>query len=133
MMELFSTIPAPKRPAARMEQLLACCRNMLVEPVADIRHKPTIGAEARGKNDRMDKDYLYHRPKRDIACCHTEIVSMRLWPRILLRKSSFLVRKSLCLLALLSPLFYADTISFLVVFPSVSSLLALARLRKPLH
>ena len=109
----FSTIPVCKRLVVCMERLLACCRDMLFEPVADMLHKPTICAEARGKNDRTDKDCLYHRPKRDIACRHTDMPRFSGLPtRILLRKSFRLVRKSLCLSAFLSPLFYGNTTSF---------------------
>ena len=111
----FSTIPVCKRLVVCMERLLACCRDMLFEPVADMLHKPTICAEARGKNDRTDKDCLYHRPKRDIACRHTDMPRFSGLPtRILLRKSFRLVRKSLCLSAFLSPLFYGNTTSFLL-------------------
>jgi hypothetical protein len=109
----FSTIPVCKRLVVCLERLLACCRELLLEPVADIRHKPTSGAEARGKNDRMDKDCLCHRPKPDTACRHTEMSRFE-GPstRILGRKSFCRVRQSLCLLAFLSPLFYGNTLSF---------------------
>jgi hypothetical protein len=77
-----------------MEQILAYCKDILVEPVADkMRHKPTIDAGARGKNGKMDKDYPYHCPKLDMACRHTTMARKRLSTRTR-------VRKSFCLSAL---------------------------------
>jgi hypothetical protein len=72
------------------KQVLACCKDMLTEPVVDTRHKPTIGAEARGKSDRMDKDCLYRRPKQETACRHTDMASTHLSTKTLVRRSFFL-------------------------------------------
>jgi len=74
-----------------MEPVLAHCRDMLVETVAGICHKPTIGAATKDKIGRMDKDCLcHHRPKQDRACRHIDMANMRLSTKILVRRNFFL-------------------------------------------
>jgi hypothetical protein len=41
--------------------MLAYCKDMPFELGTNTHHKPTIDAVAMGKNDKTDRDFLYHR------------------------------------------------------------------------